>query len=291
MEARCSHPAIEEMRRGYQNAASLCLLRLFSSLNEEETIAELRVNGYIRAPEVRVVAPDGSQIGIKKIREALWLADQLGLDLVEVAPDANPPVCRLMDYGKYKYEMSVKAREARKKQTRTVIKEVKFKPKIGEHDYLIKQRRTIEFLSEGDKVKVTIWFRGREAQRPELGLRILDRLAEEVADYGIVEQTPAQEGRNMTMVLGPVRRRDRPKPQDKQEEDEDEMDTTEEPAGTVEPRDDVVPEVASDAVAAEQPEEEAKAMTPSAGDVAGDEPEAPAAETESKAKAVKTVED
>ncbi|HKZ30699.1 MAG TPA: translation initiation factor IF-3, partial [Acidimicrobiia bacterium] len=93
-----------------------------------KAIAELRVNGYIRAPEVRVVAPDGSQVGIKKIREALWLADQLGLDLVEVAPDANPPVCRLMDYGKYKYELSVKAREARKKQTRTVIKEVKFKP-------------------------------------------------------------------------------------------------------------------------------------------------------------------
>jgi translation initiation factor IF-3 len=169
------------------------------------------VNDYIRAPEVRVVAPDGSQIGIKKIREALWLADQLGLDLVEVAADANPPVCRLMDYGKYKYEMSVKAREARKKQTRTVIKEVKFKPKIGEHDYLIKQRRTIEFLEEGDKVKVTIWFRGREAQRPELGLRILDRLAEEVVDVGVVEQTPAQEGRNMTMLLGPVRR-EKPRP-------------------------------------------------------------------------------
>ena len=182
------------------------MLRFYRLCIEEETIAELRVNGYIRAPEVRVVAPDGSQIGIKKIREALWLADQLGLDLVEVAPDANPPVCRLMDYGKYKYEMSVKAREARKKQTRTVIKEVKFKPKIGEHDYLIKQRRTIEFLEEGDKVKVTIWFRGREAQRPELGLRILDRLAEEVAEVGVVEQMPAQEGRNMTMVLGPVRR-------------------------------------------------------------------------------------
>ena len=176
------------------------------------------MNGYIRAPEVRVVAPDGSQVGIKKIREALWLADQLGLDLVEVAPDANPPVCRLMDYGKYKYEMSVKAREARKKQTRTVIKEVKFKPKIGEHDYLIKQRRTIEFLEEGDKVKVTIWFRGREAQRPELGLRILDRLAEEVVDVGVVEQTPAQEGRNMTMVLGPVRRQKPRAPKETAEE-------------------------------------------------------------------------
>ena len=192
----------------HTNAASLRLL-FFDVSHEEEAIAELRVNGYIRAQEVRVVAPDGSQIGIKKIQEALWLADQLGLDLVEVAPDAKPPVCRLMDYGKYKYEMSVKAREARKKQTRTVIKEVKFKPKIGEHDYLIKQRRTIEFLEEGDKVKVTIWFRGREAQRPELGLRILDRLAEEVAEVGVVEQTPAQEGRNMTMVLAPQRNRNR----------------------------------------------------------------------------------
>lgn len=191
------------------------------------------MNGYIRAPEVRVVAPDGSQIGIKKIREALWLADQLGLDLVEVAPDANPPVCRLMDYGKYKYEMSVKAREARKKQTRTVIKEVKFKPKIGEHDYLIKQRRTIEFLAEGDKVKVTIWFRGREAQRPELGLRILDRLAEEVTEYGVIEQTPSQEGRNMTMVLGPVRRRDRPK-EHEEEEEETPPEMAAVPASTVE---------------------------------------------------------
>lgn len=167
------------------------------------------MNGYIRSPEVRVVAPDGSQIGIKKIREALWLADQLGLDLVEVAPDANPPVCRLMDYGKYKYEQSVKAREARKKQTRTVIKEVKFKPKIGEHDYLIKLRKTLEFLEEGDKVKVTIWFRGREASRPELGLRILDRLSGEVAEVGTVEQAPAQEGRNMIMVLAPLRRHPR----------------------------------------------------------------------------------
>jgi translation initiation factor IF-3 len=138
-----------------------------------------------------------------------------------------------MDYGKYKYEMSVKAREARKKQTRTVIKEVKFKPKIGEHDYLIKQRRTIEFLSEGDKVKVTIWFRGREAQRPELGLRILDRLAEEVTDYGVVEQTPSQEGRNMTMVLAPVRRRDRPKAHEEEAEEETLTETVAAPASTV----------------------------------------------------------
>ncbi len=243
------------------------------------------MNGYIRAVEVRVVAPDGSQIGIKKIREALWLADQLGLDLVEVAPDANPPVCRLMDYGKYKYELSVKAREARKKQTRTVIKEVKFKPKIGEHDYLIKQRRTIEFLSEGDKVKVTIWFRGREAQRPELGLRILDRLAAEVADYGTVDQTPSQEGRNMTMVLGPVRRRDRPKPVEEAEEKEEEeptkevdapvaaagaADDAEQTAGTV------VPETETAEVATEP------LLEPADQPAAGDGPETSSTEPEAE---------
>jgi translation initiation factor IF-3 len=240
------------------------LLR-FSSLYEEEAIAELRVNGYIRAPEVRVVAPDGSQIGIKKIREALWLADQLGLDLVEVAPDANPPVCRLMDYGKYKYEMSVKAREARKKQTRTVIKEVKFKPKIGEHDYLIKQRRTIEFLEEGDKVKVTIWFRGREAQRPELGLRILDRLAEEVAEVGVIEQTPAQEGRNMTMVLGPVRREKPPRASKAEKEAEaEEVPADAEPVAQEAVAQEAVAQeaVAQEAVAQEAVAQEAVAQEP-----------------------------
>jgi translation initiation factor IF-3 len=173
-------------------------------------IAELRVNGYIRAREVRVVAPDGAQIGIKKLEEALWLADQLGLDLVEVAPNSSPPVCRLMDYGKFKYEQSVKSREARKNQTRTVIKEVKFKPKIGQHDYEIKRDRVLKFLDRGDKVKITIWFRGREMSRPELGLTIIERLLEEIGDAAKVEQTPKQEGRNMHMVLAPVRRSPRP---------------------------------------------------------------------------------
>ena len=169
-------------------------------------IAELRVNGYIRARQVRVVAPDGGQIGIKKLQEALWLAEQLGLDLVEVAPGADPPVCRLMDYGKYKYELSVKSREARKNQTRTVIKEVKFKPKIGIHDYEIKRNQVLKFLAHGDRVKITIWFRGREMSRPELGLKIIDRLVEEIGDAAKVEQAPKQEGRNMHMVLVPVRR-------------------------------------------------------------------------------------
>ncbi len=155
---------------------------------------------------MRVVAPDGSQVGVKKIEEALWLADQLGLDLVEVAPDAKPPVCRMMDYGKYKYEQSVKQREARKKQTRTVIKEVRLRPRIGEHDFQIVRRRAQEFLSEGDKVKVTVRFRGRENERPELGHRLAERLFEELQDLAIVEQSARKDGRTMTMVMAPTRK-------------------------------------------------------------------------------------
>jgi translation initiation factor IF-3 len=153
-----------------------------------------------------VVAPDGSQIGVRPIDEARWLARELGLDLVEVAPEARPPVCRLMDYGKYKYEQSVKQREARKKQTRTIIKEVKFRPKIDTHDYEVKMRRAVQFLQENDKVKVTMMFRGREVTHPEIGREILARLSEDVADYGEVEIGPKMEGRNMTMQLAPVKR-------------------------------------------------------------------------------------
>jgi translation initiation factor IF-3 len=155
---------------------------------------------------MRLVAPDGSQIGIKDREEALWLAKELGLDLVEVAPDADPPVARLMDYGKFKYEQSVRDREARKNSTRTVIKEVKFRPKIGTHDYDTKKRRVEEFLGERDKVKVTMMFRGREAAHPELGQQLLERLAEEVAEVGSIETPPKLEGRNMTMLLVPTKR-------------------------------------------------------------------------------------
>ncbi len=164
------------------------------------------MNDYIRAKEVRVVAPDGTQVGVKKLQEALWLADQLGLDLVEVAPNANPPVCRLMDYGKFKYEQSVRDREARKKQTRTVIKELRFKPRIASHDYEILRRRAQQFLGEGDKVKVTLRFRGREASRPELGRKLMDRLADDISEFGVVEQAPRVDGRNMTMTIAPVKR-------------------------------------------------------------------------------------
>jgi len=156
---------------------------------------------------VRLVAPDGSQIGVKKLSEALWLADQLGLDLVEVAPDAKPPVCRLMDYGKFKYEQSIRDREARKHQKRTVIKELLMAPRIEAHDFDINLRKALDFLDEGDKVKVTVRFRGREQERTEFGRRLLDRLAEGVGENGIVEQTPQQEGRLMTMVIAPSRRK------------------------------------------------------------------------------------
>jgi translation initiation factor IF-3 len=170
------------------------------------TSKEPRVNDRIRAREVRLVDPDGGQIGVKSIEEARWLADQLGLDLVEVAPDARPPVVRMMDYGRYKYEQSVRAREARKKQTRTVVKEVQFRPKISSNDFDVKRKRVERFLGDGDKVKVTMRFRGREVTHPELGRAILERLVDSVEGLGTVETMPRLDGRQMTMVLAPVRR-------------------------------------------------------------------------------------
>ena len=140
------------------------------------------------------------------IEDARKLAYDADLDLVEVAPNAKPPVCKIMDYGKFKYEQAQKAREARKNQQQTVVKEQKFRPKIDDHDYETKKSNVIRSLEKGSKVTVTIMFRGREQSRPELGTRLLDRLAEDVADYGIVESKPKQDGRNMTMVFGPVRK-------------------------------------------------------------------------------------
>jgi translation initiation factor IF-3 len=150
-----------------------------------------------------LVGPDGAQIGIKPLPEALTMARELELDLVEVADKANPPVCRIMDYGKYKYEAAQRAKESRKKSTNVVVKEMKYRPKIGAGDFGTKTKKVEHFLSEGHKVKVTIMFRGREMQHPELGRKILDQVAEVVADQGRVEVYPRLDGRNMTMVLGP----------------------------------------------------------------------------------------
>lgn len=168
---------------------------------------EPRINDRIRVPEVRLVGPNGEQVGIVRVEDALRLAAEADLDLVEVAPMAKPPVAKLMDYGKFKYEAAVKAREARKNQVNTVIKEIKLRPKIDPHDYGTKKGHVERFLSAGDKVKVTIMFRGREQSRPELGFRLLQKLAEDVADLGFVESSPKQDGRNMVMVLGPTKKK------------------------------------------------------------------------------------
>ena len=135
------------------------------------------------------------------------MADEVGLDLVEIAPEANPPVCKIMDFGKYKYEVAQKAREARQNQTHIVVKEVRLTPKIETHDYVTKRNQVEKFLKGGDKVKVTMKFRGREQTRPEMGYKLLQRLAEDVAEFAFVEFAPKQEGRNMTMVLGPTKRK------------------------------------------------------------------------------------
>ena len=158
-------------------------------------------------PEVRLVGPNGEQVGIVRIEDALRLAQESDLDLVEVAPDAKPPVCKLMDFGKFKYESALKAREARKNQVNTVIKEMKLRPKIDPHDYETKRGHVERFLKAGDKVKITIMFRGREQSRPELGFKLLARLAEDVTELGFVESSPKQDGRNMIMVICPHRRK------------------------------------------------------------------------------------
>ncbi|GAA1760624.1 hypothetical protein GCM10009712_06440 [Pseudarthrobacter sulfonivorans] len=168
-------------------------------------ISEPRINERIRVPEVRLVGPAGEQVGVVRIEDALRLAAESDLDLVEVAPQAKPPVCKLMDFGKYKYEAAVKAREARKNQTNTVLKEIRFRLKIDTHDYETKRGHALRFLGAGDKVKAMIQFRGREQQRPEMGIRLLQRFADDVAEVGVVESSPRIDGRNMVMVVGPLK--------------------------------------------------------------------------------------
>lgn len=162
-----------------------------------------RVNERIRVPEVRLIDDEGRQVGVMKIADALRFAQERELDLVEVAPEARPPVCRVLDYSKYKYEQAQKLKQARKHQQQITVREIKFRPKIAQHDYDTKKGHVERFLRHKDKVKVTIMFRGREVTHPERGTAILDRLAEELAELGVVEQRPVQEGRNMTMLLAP----------------------------------------------------------------------------------------
>ena len=154
-----------------------------------------------------MIGPGGEQIGVLTIDRALAMAQETDFDLVEIAPDAKPPVCKIMDFGKFKYETAVKARETRRNQTHAVIKEMKLRPKIDPHDYETKKAHIERFLRAGDKVKVTVMFKGREQSRPELGIRLLSRLADDVAEDGVVEHSPKNNGGNLVMVIGPTRRK------------------------------------------------------------------------------------
>ena len=160
-----------------------------------------RINEEIRAREIRVVGPDNEQIGIMSAREALALAEEKQLDLVEIAPNGKPPVCRIMNFGKYRYEQQKREKEAKKKQKIVTLKEVKLRPHIEDHDFYVKMKNAIKFLGEGNKVKVTIMFRGRELSHPELGLNVLTRFAKELEASATVEKAAKLEGRNMTMIL------------------------------------------------------------------------------------------
>ena len=183
------------------------MLAVWREKQEVGTIAatqEPRINEQIGAREVRLIGYDGEQMGIYAISEAQHVADDEGLDLVEIAPNATPPVCRVMDYGKYKYDQAIKKKQARKKQTKIETKEMKFRPKIDVGDYTTKKKHVMRFLESGCKVKITIMFRGREMAHPDLGLSILERLADDLKDVAVVESQPKMEGRNMHMLIAPL---------------------------------------------------------------------------------------
>lgn len=195
--------------------ASFCELAFFIILGGEHLISkDWRINEEIRVREVRLVSDDGEQLGIVPVREALGMAQEKGLDLVEVAPSAQPPVCRLMDYGKYKFEQNKREKEARKKQKIISIKEVKMRPNIEEHDFQVKAKNARKFLSGGDKVKLTIMFRGREITHPELGEKLSLKFVKELTDISSVEKLPKVEGRNMVTFLIPKLENDKDKKED-----------------------------------------------------------------------------
>jgi translation initiation factor IF-3 len=187
----------------------LCLRVSFIYGGDTISTQEPRLNDEITINECRLIGVDGSQLGIFGIDDAQRVADEQGLDLVEIAPDARPPVCRVMDYGKFKYDQAMKAKQARKNQTRVEIKEMKFRPKIDVGDYETKKKHILRFLASGAKVKVTIMFRGREMAHPELGLHILEKLADDLKDEAIIENQPKLEGRNMFMLIAPLKKKEK----------------------------------------------------------------------------------
>lgn len=189
-----------------QGSMSLCMVAPDRRKKEVGTIAaqEPRLNEAIRVKECRLIAYDGSQLGIFPIEQAQRIADNEGYDLVEIAPQAQPPVCRIMDYGKFKYDQAIKAKQARKNQSKVETKEMKFRPKIDVGDYTTKKKHVMRFLEAGSKVKITIMFRGREMSHPEQGLSILERLADDLKDVAVIENQPKMEGRNMHMLIAPL---------------------------------------------------------------------------------------
>lgn len=189
----------------------LIFARIKLSEGRGAIINEPRVNERIRVPEVRLVGPGGEQVGVVSIESALRLAQEANLDLVEVAPNAKPPVAKLMDYGKFKYEATQKAREARRNQANSQVKEIRIGLKIDQHDYETKLRNISKFLDKGDKVKIQLRFRGREQSRPEMGMRLMQRIAEDASENCVIESAPRLDGRAMFMVLAPIRRKSQAK--------------------------------------------------------------------------------
>jgi translation initiation factor IF-3 len=180
---------------------------------EKRTIAQekaQRLNEEITAPEVRLIGLEGEQVGIVPVRQALSMAEEAGVDLVEIAPLATPPVCRIMDFGKFKYQEAKRAHEAKLKQKQIQVKEVKFRPGTDDNDYQIKMRNLVKFLQEGDKAKITLRFRGREMAHQEFGMRMLERIKADLEDVGQVEQFPKMEGRQLIMVIAPTKKQPKP---------------------------------------------------------------------------------
>lgn len=163
----------------------------------------LRINRQIRAPKVRVIGPDGSQVGLMATRDAIALAEKEGLDLVEIAPNAEPPVCKIINFGKYRYDQTKKEKESKKSQHQIKVKEIKLKPNIDEHDFLTKQRQAKEFLEKGNKVKITCFFRGREAIRPELGEAVVKKMCSGLEELGVIESPLKMMGKTMIVIVGP----------------------------------------------------------------------------------------
>lgn len=194
---------IPQISTGTSDSSCPFLFFIILEVNSISKDKDIQVNHEIRDREVRVISPDGKQLGIMSLKDALHYAQEVQLDLVKIASDAKPPVCKIMDFGKYKYEQSKREKEARKKQKVINVKEIRMNPTIDEHDFQVRLKNTIKFLKDGDKVKVSIRFRGRQMTHTKLGEEVLNKVVENISEVGVVEKPPKMEGRNMVMVIAP----------------------------------------------------------------------------------------